>query len=60
MDKKNNVIHLRIDDNLKELLERNAEQERRPLTNYIYMILADAMIEKGELVKPVFAISERI
>lgn len=60
MDKKTNVIHLRIDDNLKELLERNAEQERRPLTNYIYMILAEAMTEKGELVKPVFAISERI
>ena len=60
MDKKNNVIHLRIDDNLKELLERNAEQERRPLTNYIYSLLAEAMTEKGELVKPVFSISERI
>ena len=60
MDKKTNVIHLRIDDNLKELLERNAEQERRPLTNYIYLILAEAMTNKGELVKPVFTISERI
>lgn len=60
MEKKNNVIHLRIDDNLKQLLERNAQQERRTLTNYIYMILADAMTEKGELVKPVFSISERI
>ena len=60
MDKKNNVIHLRIDDNLKAILEKHAEQECRPLTNYIYMILADAMTEKGELVKPVFTINERV
>ena len=60
MDKKNNVIHLRIDDTLKATLERHAEQERRPLTNYIYSLLANAMTEKGELVKPVFTISERI
>lgn len=60
MEKKTNVIHLRIDDRLKELLEQHAEQERRTLTNYIYSLLANAMTEKGELVKPVFAISERI
>lgn len=61
MDKKNNVIHLRIDDNLKELLERNAEREQRTLTNYIYKVLYDKMLNDGELLKPQFNIDiERI
>lgn len=60
MEKKTNVIHLRIDDNLKNLLEEHAQQERRTLTNYIYFLLAETMSEKNELVKPIFAISERI
>lgn len=59
MEKKTNVIHLRIDDRLKELLEQHAQQERRSLTNYIYFLLAETMSEKGELIKPVFPI-ERI
>ena len=54
MEKKTNVIHLRIDDNLKAILEKYAEQEHRPLTNYIYYLLAETMTDKGEIVKPVF------
>ena len=54
MEKKDNVIHLRIDDRLKAILEQHAEKEHRPLTNYIYFLLAEIMTEKGELVKPVF------
>ena len=61
MDKKNNVIHLRIDDTLKSILEKHAEQEQRSLTNYIYKVLYNAMLNDGELLKPQFNIDiERI
>ena len=61
MDKKNNVIHLRIDDTLKAILEKHADQEQRTLTNYIYKVLYDAMLNDGELLKPQFNIDvERI
>ena len=54
MEKKTNVIHLRIDDRLKAILEQHADIEHRPLTNYIYFLLAEIMTDKGEIVKPVF------
>lgn len=44
--KKTKLISFAVDPELKTKLEENAEKEKRTLSNYIYLILAEAMNEK--------------
>lgn len=58
MDKKDLVIHIRIDEHLKNLLEKHAAAEYRPLTNYIYKLLRESMQRIGEPIKPILDLSD--
>lgn len=41
MAKKTSVIHVRVDDEMKNLLELEAEKEGRSVSNLLYRILTD-------------------
>lgn len=60
MDKKEYIISIRIDETMKEAIIKHANNERRSLSQYIYLLIEDALLNKGELLKPKFIIEQQI
>lgn len=52
------LVSLRLPDNMKDRLERIAEEEHRPLSNLLRLIIMDWLSrqeERGSSLKPAFA-----
>ena len=54
MEKKTETITIRIDAEMKQLLEKVASQDRRKLSQYVYILIENDLMEKGYAVPCVY------
>lgn len=53
-EKKDLIVSIRINESMKDALIKNANKERRSLSQYIYLLLEDAMMDRGEIIKALY------
>ena len=53
-EKKDMIISIRINESLKDALIKHANKERRSLSQYIYLLLESAMLDRGEIIKALY------
>lgn len=54
MEKKTETITIRIDAEMKKLLEKVASQDRRKLSQYVYILIENDLMAKGYAVPCVY------
>ena len=53
-EKKDYIISIRINESLKDALIKHANKERRSLSQYIYLLLENKMLDEGEIIQAIY------
>ena len=57
--KRDFIVSIRLDATMKKHIEEHAKRERRTVSDYLYLLLENEMLNSGEVVPCVFLPNEK-